>query len=84
MKYAIPMNDVNEVVMSGKRRTRPRSRNGDVWVTTQRGRVSLRITALTGEHLTGSNDYLGNVRIPRKALKAIIPNAPAGPTADGP
>ena len=61
--------------------SRPRSRKGDVWVTTERGRVSMRITAMTGEHLTGSNDYMGDIRIPRKALKGIVPNpvAVAGP-----
>jgi len=71
-QYAIALSDVNEIVMPKDGRTQPRSLKGEVWVTTQRGRVSLRITALTGEHLTGSSDYLGEMRIPRTALKGIV------------
>jgi len=71
--YAIALSDVQEIVMPKDGRTLPRSRNGDVWVTTERGRVSLRVTAMNGEHLTGSSDYLGDIRAARNAVKTIVP-----------
>jgi len=83
-QYAIALSDVKEIIMPGDGRTQPRHRKGDAWVRTQLGRVSLRITSLTGEHLTGSSDYMGDIRVVRTAIKAIVPNPPVTPEQDTP
>ncbi len=62
---------VSNVVFRKSGQEEPRRRKGDVWVDTPDSRFTLQFEKLDGEHLVGSAEHLGRVKVLRSAVKGI-------------
>jgi len=66
-----PPERIKRLDLAGEDRARPRRRNGDARLRAGRASLTLRVRELTADTLIGDSDYLGEVRIPRKALRGV-------------
>ena len=70
-ELAVKADRVRNIVFRRKGRQKPRRRKGDVQVTTSAGRLTVQFQGLTGEHLVGTSDCWGDVKIRRDAVKKV-------------
>jgi len=85
----VPADRVKHIIMAKEGQTLPAVRKGDVRAVAGCSRVTLRLTDLKEDHLAGHCEYLGDVRIVRKALERIeatcrIEAVPAAPKPEAP
>jgi hypothetical protein len=67
----VPQNRVSRLMMPTQSHAPPRRCKGDARVRTGRGVITMQITGLDDEFLTGKSDYLGELKIPREAVRRL-------------
>jgi len=78
-QYEAPMKGVVEIIMPTDGGTVPAKTPADACALTEMGRVTLKVTGLSETHLSGASDYLGEIKMVRKALKRLDLNVNAAP-----
>jgi len=66
-----PAERIKRLDLVSEKQARPRRRKGEARVRAGGAFLTLRIRELTAETLIGDSEYLGEVRIPRKALRGM-------------
>lgn len=66
-----PAEHLRRLTMATGDKEHPRRNRGDVVARTMKGSVTLQLQQLTDDHLVGTSDYMGPVKIRRDALRRI-------------
>ena len=66
-----PVGNVRQIWFAKQGLEEPRRQKGDARVRTAASSFTLGVEKLTGEHLAGNSDYLGQVKLRREAVRSI-------------